>query len=193
MASDFTIGSNNMDTESVASIDAWRDLYVMLGTSSAALIGLLFVAMSIHLGDVVSNPGFRVRSYNQTLYLLTLLVEAVLVLTPQPVPFLGAELVVLNVVGLWFPIGTSYTFLYKHRDNSYRGGMKMSRAIPFSVAYLLGIAGGIALIQGSHWGMYVVTISYTTLLVTVVLGTWSIMLGLEQKELAVEQREKAGS
>jgi hypothetical protein len=193
MASVFTIGSNNMDTESVASIDTWRDLYVMLGTSSAALIGLLFVAMSIHLSDVVSNPGFRVRSYNQTLYLLTLLVEAVLVLTPQPVPFLGAELVVLNVVGLWFPISTSYTFLYKHRDNSYRGGMKMSRAIPFSVAYLLGIAGGIALIQGSHWGMYVVTISYTTLLVTVVLGTWSIMLGLEQKELAVDRREKAGS
>jgi len=141
----------------------------------------------------VSNPGFRVRSYNQTLYLLTLLVEAVLVLIPQPVPFLGAELVVLNVVGLWFPISTSYTFLYKHRDNSHRGGMKMSRAIPFSVAYLLGIAGGIALIQGSYWGMYVVTISYTMLLVTVVLGTWSIMLGLEQKELGVEQREKAGT
>ena len=141
----------------------------------------------------MSNPGFRVRSYNQTLYLLTLLVEAVLVLIPQPVPFLGAELVVLNVVGLWFPISTSYTFLYKHRDNSHRGGMKMSRAIPFSVAYLLGIAGGIALIQGSYWGMYVVTISYTMLLVTVVLGTWSIMLGLEQKELGVEQREKAGT
>ena len=69
----------------------------------------------------------------------------------------------------------------------------MSRAIPFSVAYLLGIAGGIALIQGSYWGMYVVTISYTMLLVTVVLGTWSIMLGLEQKELGVEQREKAGT
>ena len=182
-----------MDTEGATLIDAWHDLYVMLGTSSAALIGLLFVATSIHLGDVVSNSGFRVRSYNQTLYLLTLLVEAVLVLIPQPVPFLGAELVVLNVVGLWFPISTSYTFLYKHRDNSHRGGMKLSRAIPFSVAYLLGIAGGIALIQDSHWGMHVVTISCTTLLVTVVLGTWSIMLGLEQKELAVEQREKAGS
>jgi hypothetical protein len=192
MASAFTIGSNKMDTDGAALVDAWRDLYVMLGTSSAALIGLLFVATSIHLGDVVSNPGFRVRSYNQTLYLLTLLVEAVLVLIPQPVPFLGAGLVVLNVVGLWFPISTSYTFLYKHRDNSHRGGMKMSRAIPFSVAYLLGIAGGTALIQGSLWGMYVVTLSYTVLLVTVVLGTWSIMLGLEQKELAVEQREKAG-
>jgi hypothetical protein len=56
--------------------------------SSAALIGLLFIATSMHLGEVVSNPGFRVRSYNQTLYLLTLLVEAVLILVPQPVPFL---------------------------------------------------------------------------------------------------------
>jgi archaellum component FlaG (FlaF/FlaG flagellin family) len=50
------------------------------------------VATSFHLGDVVNNPGFRVRSYNQTLYLLTLLVEAVLILVPQPVPFLGVEL-----------------------------------------------------------------------------------------------------
>jgi hypothetical protein len=181
-----------MDPESAGLIDAWRDLYVMLGTSAAALIGLLFIATSIHLGEVVSNPGFRVRSYNQTLYLLTLLVEAVLILVPQPVPFLGAELMVLNLVGLWFTISTSYTFLYKLRDDSHRGGMKMSRALTLSGAYLLGIAGGIALIQSSHWGMYIVTISYTTLLATVVLGAWSTMLGIEQRQLAAEQREKAG-
>ena len=182
-----------MDTKALDLIEAWHDLYVMLGSSSAALIGLLFVVTSIHLGDVVSNPGFRVRSYNQTLYLLILTVEAVLILVPQPVRFLGAELIALNLVGLWFAVSTSYTFLYKHRDDSHRGGMKMSRAIPFSVAYLLGIAGGIALIQGSHWGMYIVTVSYTTLLVTVVLGAWSSMLGVEQRELAVEQRETADS
>jgi len=182
-----------MDTESADLIDAWRDLYVMLGGSAAALIGLLFIATSIHLREVVRNPGFRVRSYNQTIYLLTLLVEAVLILIPQPVPLLGAELIVLNLVGLWFPIRTSYTFFYKHRDNSDRGGMKMSRAIPLSAAYLFGMAGGIALIQGSHWGMYFVTVSYITLLVTVVLGAWSTMVGIEQRQLAVKQRKKADS
>ncbi|MGC1893861.1 MAG: hypothetical protein WA763_09235, partial [Pseudolabrys sp.] len=137
-----------MGTESVDLIDAWHDLYVMLGTSSAALIGLLFIATSIHLGEVVSNPGFRVRSYNQTLYLLTLLVEAIFILVPQPVSFLGAELMALNLVGLWIALSTSYTFIYKHRDDRHRGGMKMSRAIPLTVGYLLGIAGGITLIQG---------------------------------------------
>ena len=71
--------------------------------------------------------------------------------------------------------------------------MKLSRAIPLSVSYLVGIAGGIALIQSSRWGMYIVTVSYNTLLVTVVLGAWSTMLGIEQRQLDVEQREKAGS
>ena len=39
-------------------IDA-QNLYLMLGTSSAALIGLLFVATSPHLVEVVSSPAFR--------------------------------------------------------------------------------------------------------------------------------------
>ena len=182
-----------MGTERVDLIDAWHDLYVMLGTSSAALIGLLFIATSIHLDEVVSNPGFRVRSYNQTLYLLTLFVEAILILVPQPVSFLGAELMVLNLVGLWIALSTSYTFIYKHRDDRHRGGMKMSRAIPLTVAYLLGFAGGMTISQSSRWGMYIVTVSYTTLLVTVVLGAWSTMVGIEQRQLDVEQREKRGS
>jgi hypothetical protein len=174
--------ASNMDTKSVDLIGAWHDLYVTLGSSSAALIGLLFVAVSIHLSEVASNPGFRVRTYNQTLYLLTLLVEAILILVPQPVPFLGAEIAV----------STTYTFLYKHRDDIHRGGMKMSRAIPLTVAYMLGVVGGIALIQSSRWGMYIVTVSYTTVLVTVVLGAWSTMLGIEQRLGEAEQREKAG-
>ena len=54
---------------------------------------------------------------------------------------------------------TTYTFIYKHRNDRHRGGMKMSRAISLTLAYLLGVAGGIALIQGSQWGMYIVTVS----------------------------------
>ena len=76
----------------------------------------------------MSNPGFHFRSYNQTLYLLTLLVEAIFILVPQPVSFLGAELMALNLVGPWIALSTSYTFIYKHRDDRHSGGMKMSRA-----------------------------------------------------------------
>ena len=72
--------------------ELWRDLYVMLGTSAAALIGLLFVVTSLHLDNIVRNPVYHRRAYNQTLYLVILLVEAMLILTPLPVRILGVAL-----------------------------------------------------------------------------------------------------
>ena len=40
-------------------LEAWRDLYVMLGTSAAALIGLLFVATSLHLTEITAPAAQR--------------------------------------------------------------------------------------------------------------------------------------
>ena len=53
--------ASNMDTKTVDLIGAWHDLYVMLGSSTAALIGLLFVAVSIHLGEALHPPGGRMQ------------------------------------------------------------------------------------------------------------------------------------
>jgi hypothetical protein len=168
--------------ESADPIRAWHDLYVMLGTSSAALVGLIFVAASLHLGDIVRNPAFRIRAYHATLYLLTLLVEAVLVLVPQPVPVLGAQLGVLNLVGLWVPLSTAYRYYYKDRVACHRAGITTARTVTYSVAYLLGIFGAVTLFESPHWGIYLVTASYMTLLVTVVLGTWAVALGIGETE-----------
>ena len=71
--------------------EQWRDLYVMLGTTAGALIGLLFVAMSLHLDLMVSNPIFRLRARNNTIHLLIMLVQAGLLLAPQPEALLGIE------------------------------------------------------------------------------------------------------
>jgi hypothetical protein len=60
--------------------------------------------------------------------------------------------------------------------------MRVSRSIEYGLAYLLGIVGGIGVVRGSQWGMYVVTVSYTTVLVVVVLSIWAIMLGIGRTE-----------
>lgn len=170
--------------ESTEITHMWRELYVMLGTSSAALIGLFFIATSLHIGEVVSNPVFRVRAYNGTLYLLTLLIQAIFVLVPQPIHLLGVELCVVNVVGLWLPFSNAYRYFYRNSDVARRGGLMMYRAVTYAAAYLVGVAGGVALVLRSSWGMYLVTVSYTALLVAVVLGAWAIMLGIGRTEEA---------
>ncbi len=160
----------------------WHDLYVMLGTSTAALIGLLFIATSLHIGEVVSNPGFRVRAYNGTLYLLTLLVQAVFVLSPQSTLPLGVEICALNLIGLAFPLRNFYRYLYRNADAARRSGFMVYRGVTYILTYLLGLVGGIGMISGSSWGMYIVTASYTILMVAVVIGAWAIMLGIGQTE-----------
>jgi hypothetical protein len=160
--------------------ELWRDLYVMLGTSSAALVGLLFVVTSLHLDQIVNNAVFRLRARNNTLHLLIMLVEAAMILTPQPVATLGAELVAVNLFGLRLPL--SFAYKYFHQNKGNRSGFPIYPFVTYTASYLLGIAGGAGLIEHANWGMYLVAISYVTILVAVALNAWTIMLGVGQTE-----------
>jgi hypothetical protein len=164
-----------MDLHAAYQPDLWRDLYVMLGTSAAALIGLLFVVASLHLEEVMSNPVHRIRARNMTLHLLVLLVEATLVLTPQPMQALGGELAVINVVGLQLPLRFIYKAFYKDRHLGERGAYSIYRGAANVSAYLLGLAGGAGLILASVWGMYLITASFIAFLVSAILNAWTIM------------------
>jgi len=157
--------------------ELWHDLYVMLGTSSAALIGLLFVVMSIHHGEIKKNPVFYIRAHNITLHLLTTLVEAALILTPQPMVILGVELVALNLFGLRLPAIFVYRYFYKNRKAGSRASYSIYRGMINIGAYLAGIAGGAFLIEMSNWGLYLVTASFVTFLVSGILNAWTIMFG----------------
>jgi hypothetical protein len=91
--------------------ELWRDIYLMLDTSSASLIGLLFIVYSLRLDEIRNEPVFRIQAHNRTLYLLVMLIEAVLILLPQPMVVCGAELVAVNIFGLWFPLKHTWCFL----------------------------------------------------------------------------------
>jgi hypothetical protein len=168
--------------ESIDAIRTWHDLYVMLGTSAAALIGLIFIATSLHIREVVSNPGFRIRLHTGAVHLLTFLIQAIFVLVPQPIYLLGAELCLANLIGLLPPLRNAYRYFYSDTDLGRRGGMRIYRLATFAAAYLVALAGGAALVEGSSWGMYLVTASYATVLVGVVLGAWVAMLGIGETE-----------
>jgi hypothetical protein len=160
--------------------ELWHDLYVMLGTSAAALIGLLFIVTSLRLNEIMNNPVYRNRARNMTVHLLALLVQAIFILTPQPMAALGAELVAVNLLWLGAPLSFTYQAVVKNPVLGKSGGFSVYRALAFIVGYLFGIAGGAALIAGSSWGLYLVTTTYVIFLVSVVLNARGMMLGLEQ-------------
>ena len=162
--------------------EAWHDVFVVMGSSAAALIGLLFIATSLHLDQIVNNPVLRRRAYNNTRYLLIVFVESILILVPQPTLVLGAALVVINLYALWLPLINTYRYFYRsHEDKGY-AGFVLSRVVIFSASFLLGIVGGVTLMEHMDWGIAMVTASCVIVLATVVLNSWSIMLGVGQSE-----------
>jgi hypothetical protein len=48
--------------------EAWKEFYIMLGGSIAALTGLLFVATSLHVDEIGKRPHFTVRAFGNTIY-----------------------------------------------------------------------------------------------------------------------------
>ena len=166
--------------------ELWHDLFVMLGTSAAALIGLLFVAASVRISEATNRPVFRIRSRSITLHLLAMLVQAMAVLTPQPMNFLGAEVVIINLCGLWLPLTFLYKMITRYKSEGRSEGVTFPRAASVIVGYLLGVAGGIGLINFANWGMYAITVSYAVILVFITLTAWLIMFGAGQKETATE-------
>jgi len=167
--------------------ELWQNVFVVMGSSSAALIGLLFIATSLHLNEIIDNPYLRRRAYNNTRYLLMIFVEALLILFPQPMLILAAELIAINLFGLWLPLRNTYTY-FTNREGYRQAGWSIYRAIVFFIVFLLGILAGVVILIGHlNWGIYLLAASCVILVVTVVLNAWSIMLGVGQ----LENRERA--
>lgn len=167
--------------EHVAKFGSWGELYVMLGTSSAALIGLLYVVTSLHLDEIINNPVSRRHARSNSLYLIITVVDAALVLTPQPGLFLGIELTLLNLAGLAIPLRNISVILADWRG-AHSAGFAIHRSLIFVSAFASGVAGGAILALGSSWGLYLVTASYVALLISVALNAWVIMVGIGEME-----------
>ena len=160
---------------------SWNELYLMLGTSSAALIGLLFVATSLHLAEIANEEIYRLRAEYTLLILLSTLVQSAAVLMPQSMKILGLELLAVNLWGLSFPV-TLLSKAVKIPGARGRGGFSVRRGTIFIVGYVIGIVGASAVAAGRVWGMYGVTVSYTLLLVISIWNGWMIMQGIGRGE-----------
>lgn len=176
-----------MDT--VIQPELWHDVFVMLGSSSGALVGLLFIVVSLHfdkihaLDDANTRVTMQGARFNM-IHLLTVLVEAVAVLTPQPVFYLGAELILINLFGLRLPLTIIYRYMNQHITISARGGFPTLLIATIIAAYLMGAVGGGALLWHHGWGLYLVAISCTIKIVRAVLTAWMLIFGISRAHSA---------
>ncbi len=77
----------------------WTDLFVATAGATAALAGLLFVAVSINLERILGEEGLPDRALETVLFLVGVLIVSILALIPgQSAAVLGLELLVVGIV-----------------------------------------------------------------------------------------------
>lgn len=145
----------------------WQDFYVMMGGANAALTGLVFVALSIHLRAVLDHPLLRPRAVIALTVLTTQIVIAAIVLTPQPAQLMGLEIFVLNA-----------SFLVV--DLRHRRSFSISRASLLTLAIrLVYIYSAVSLFLGVGGGFYVLALIIVITLARTMASCWALLTALE--------------
>lgn len=155
--------------ENAYRLESWQNLYIMLGSSAAALTGLLFVAVSLQIKSIVKDPVLRVRAAANTIMTVILVINAAIILVPQNIAVIGFE---LCAAAFGYITWASWRLVH-----IWKSGRKTPPRAVISISLnLLGIIGGLSLIFRFGGGMYITTIQCIAILGWVVFNAWSLLL-----------------
>ena len=133
-------------------IETWKDFAIMIGGASAALAGLLIVAMSINIDQILKYADLPSRAAGALITMLSPLVVAVLVLVPgQPDDALGIELLVLGALLGWILLGRLGRY-GNHKSQTF-GQWLLGTGGPMIVLTGSLVLAGVGLLTGSVGGL----------------------------------------
>lgn len=157
----------------------WGVFATIVGGAAAALLGLLFVAVSIRIQVIAGSMELRLRAA-QTLSLFTaMLLMAVLLAVPgQPARVLGIEVIVLAVL-------TAVTLLVLDRRATGPSPTSLGRAIqrinPNVVTSVTLLAAGILVVVViGEVGIYVLVPAVFVAFVGGVLSAWVFLIHVDE-------------
>ncbi len=132
--------------------DQWHDLFVAVAGASAALAGLIFVAVSINLARILAGPSLPGRAGETVAMLGLVLLESILVLVPgQSRNALGTELWILGACVL---IGFAISWSRRTWNTQQPLPLRFLPAIISAAAALPAVIGGASVMAGSGGGLY---------------------------------------
>jgi hypothetical protein len=152
----------------------WHDLFAAVASASAALAGLLFVAISINLRQILAVPVLPVRAATSLGALVVALVASILILVPgQSRTVLGAELLVCAVPA-W--LATTYGYV---RFGRAKQQSRLQYGIDLAIAQLavVPIAGaGVSLVAGMGGGLYWLVPALIFVFISAAVKGWVLLV-----------------
>jgi len=151
----------------------WSDLFVAAAGASAALAGLVFVAVSINVDRIIGGPGLPEMAFITVLLLVGVLVVSLFCLIPdQGTKTLGFEM--LGISLLW--TGGILRFGKKSLPHLTHGYQYVTRAVLPLLGTVPYLIGSVFLISGNAAGLDWIFVGVIGAILAAVMNAWILLI-----------------
>ena len=161
-----------------ATLTSWHDFYLTMGTASASLIGLLFVALSLNLDAIMGDSRDDLRAVAEQAFnsFSAVLLVAVCFLIPQNNPGdLGVVYLLLAIIGGYRMLRRA-PMVWRGRQRDRLGRIACWRLALPAVA-LAGLAAcGIGLLNGQSGALYWLVAVILGFLMSAARSSWDLLV-----------------
>jgi len=164
-----------------AEVAGWHDFYIVAGTASATLVGLLFVGLSLHLRIVVTATEVRSLARVTLANFGAVLIAALVMVIPQDAPSTGSQLIGVGIVSLVIAAPSLIGAVRTGQWTLEMGLLDRARVwLRFglsAVGYLVIVLAGILFVAASFSAAFdLLLITTVALLVISLRNTWDLLV-----------------
>jgi len=159
-------------------VESWHDFYIMIGTASATLVGLLFLSLSLNAEAITgqANYGARILAAQAFANFLSVVLFAVLFLIPNQGPLgLGLPLAGIGLLGL---INTLRRIIEARKAGAriWEIGSVASRLAGSALCYVALLAVAASVVLGRGLSLYWLVPVMVLLIVEASRNAWNLLV-----------------
>lgn len=160
-------------------IASWHDYFLVVGGGAAALTGLVFVAMTLHLDEITRDPVHRHRARTILTGLTAVFIRCSLALMGGQ----SGQAIALELIGVLLVVEV---ILYSSIRQAARNADRwvLYRTIGSFACLVFEQAGALVLFFGNTYGLYAVGIGMMSSFIFMVTGAWLLLVGVGSKVIA---------
>src|SRR2546430_4010051 len=160
----------------------WHDFFLMVGGGAAALTGLVFVAMSLHLDQIALHAAHRHRARTVLTGLTAVFIRCRLILMAGQSAQMAAAGVILVLLVVQFVLYRSIR--QATAASNVPDPALVWRTTGSFACLVLETVGAVGLLAGDARGLYVVSVGMMASFTFMVSGAWLLIVGVRREEAA---------
>jgi hypothetical protein len=170
-------------------VQSWHDFYIVAGTASATLVGLLFVSLSLHLRAVLARPEVRGLARATLANFGVVLLVALVLVIPQDALAAGVAFEAIGAASILI-IAAPVLAASRSRTRTIPIWLLVMRFALSILGYAGTLAAGVLLTTAAFRTAFAFLAAATILLLVISLrNTWDLLVSVGEATMEHESRQ----